>query len=212
MDTNINEIREKIENIIRSYGIPTEEVEELFNGAHNLSNEQINELKKVLATTIITANDKGKEVPKPEGKDIDYNNPQDVANTASETIEYIQILFEIFSGNLQRLEEIVNRVLNYATASLVANVDWLAEHGVELSIAGIKGLAFGADYVIPGFGEYIYYAADYIDCHKETTIHYIQKILPFALNKLNKLLQSKTHKFAKNKETQTIKKSQTTTI
>lgn len=209
---NIDELRDKIENIIKSYGIPTQNIEDVVTRSSVTSEEQINDLKKVLATSIITANDKGQDVPKPEGKEINYNNAQDVANTASETIEYIQILIEIFNGDLQRIEEIVNRILNYASASLIANIDWLAEHGVELTIASIKTLSFGVDYVIPGFGEYIYYVAEYAECHKDTIIHYFKKVLPFAINKLNNYLQDKTHQYTSHKASHTLKKSQTVTI
>lgn len=189
-----NPLHEHIDKILQSYGIPVEnpDYEDIFKGK-NPSKEQIEELKKILAASIVTANDKGqaRSIPNSDERGFDYNKPEDVANAANETVDYWEIIWDIARGFLSDHEEIVNRLIDNIQVQIISNLEWLVENGIEITIEILDAMAYYIDFYFPGAGDGLRHVINLIRMHEKTIVDFLVKTLPGAINTLAEKIKAK---------------------
>lgn len=199
MENNL--LHEHIDKILRSYGIPVDNpnYKDLFNGK-DPSEEQIEELKKVLAASIVTANDKGQaqSIPQSNGRNFDYNKPEDVANAANETVDYWEIIWDIARGFLSDYEEIINRLIDNIRVQIVSNLEWLVENGVEITIEVLEFVAGYLDLHFPGAGVALRHFIDLIRINQKTIVDFLVETLPSAIDMLADKLKETVRKLLNN--------------
>lgn len=148
----------------------------------NLTPEQINDLKKIIAASMVTANDKGAKVPDTSGKPVDFGDPISVANSASDTIEYIRLAFEAVRGNMESLQQILVSILDYVTVKLVANARFIAEKGLPVALDSLRAISYTIDGVIP-IGDFLRSIIDFAEMHDLVIKEYLIYVFGIAVPK-----------------------------
>lgn len=165
----------------------------------NLTADQINDLKKIIAASMVTANDKGVKVPDTSRGTIDFDNPISVANSASDTIEYIRLACEAVGGNMESLQQIIDSILDYVTVKLVSNARFLAEKGIPFALESLRTISYTIDGVIP-IGEFLRSIIDFAEMHDVIIKEYLIYVFGIAVPKFtNKIKDFVARKLAANK-------------
>lgn len=203
-------VKSKLENQLRDIANATDmsinsSIAETIN-IDNLTPDQINDLKKIIAASMVTAKDKGIKVPDTSGTPIDFDNPISVANSASDTIEYIRLAFEAVEGNMESLQQIINSLLDYVTVKLVANARFLAEKGLPFVLDSLRVISYTIDGIIP-IGEFLRSIIDFAEMHDLVIKEYLIYVFGIAVPKFTntikefvarKLSTNKTHTTQQN--------------
>lgn len=187
-----NLLNKKVDEILQSYGIDVEgiDVQKIF-GDEEPTFQQIYEFKKVLAASIVTANDKGMDVPNPHQRD--YNKPEDVASTANETIGCWSILWQYAKGYLQDHEDVLDAIIDNICVQIISNLEWIVGNGIELTIEALETTTYMLDIYFPGAGEYLRTAIDLIRTKRQTIVEFIVEKLPQYIDNVRELIKETIH-------------------